>query len=220
MKVIVYASKSGYNTVGVASDPVNPVAKDFEQSNVPVITGATSIGHYLTAEIGDWPVNTSFSYKWYLDGNQIYGQYSSQYMVKESDLNHEVTVTVSASKVGFRNVTVTSEPRKIKWGIFSATNSPYISGSAKVGQTLTASNTATDPYAEISYQWLRDGNYIWGETNSTYQVRNYDYGHRISFISTWSSVGFQTSVATSPEVEIGLGDISHSGAVTIITDCP
>ncbi|NBQ98293.1 MAG: pentapeptide repeat-containing protein, partial [Microbacteriaceae bacterium] len=215
LKVIVYASKSGYKTVGVASDPVNPVAKDFEQSNVPVITGATSIGHYLTAEIGDWPSGTSISYQWYLDGNPIGGEYQSQYMVRESDLNHNVTVSVSASKVGFRDVTVTSEPRKITWGIFSATNSPSISGSAKVGQTLTVTQAATDPYAEISYQWLRDGSYIWGQTGSTYYVNQWDYGHRISVISNWSSTGFQTSVATSSEVQIGLGDLARSGSVQI-----
>ncbi|MYE41780.1 MAG: hypothetical protein F4X27_16390 [Chloroflexi bacterium] len=66
-----------------------------------------------------------------------------------------------------------------------ATGAPTISGTAQVGQTLTAStsgitdgNGMTD--ASFFYQWRRDGADISGATGPTYTATNEDGGHTIT----------------------------------------
>ena len=211
ISVTVYGSKPGYYTESASSDPVDFVAKTFDSTSKPVVNGATAIGHYLTVDKGSWPAGTYFNYQWKMDGNDIYGQNGESYLVRESDLNHRVTLKLTATKVGYETIVLESDPIQITWGIFTGSNSPVISGSPKVGSLLQVSQGAVDPYAQVTYQWLRDGNYIWGETGSTYTPRYWEYGNSISVITAWSSEGYQTSTATSPSVRIGLGDISQSG---------
>ncbi len=63
----------------------------------------------------------------------------------------------------------------------AATGAPTISGTAQVGQALTASTTGisdTDGLTNVSYsyQWLADDTEIDGATSSTYEVQSSDNG--------------------------------------------
>ena len=72
-----------------------------------------------------------------------------------------------------------------------ATGAPTISGTAQVGQTLTASTSAiTDPdgltNVSYSYQWLADHTEIGGATNSTYTPQTTDIGKVIKVRVTFT----------------------------------
>ena len=93
-----------------------------------------------------------------------------------------------------------------------ATGAPTISGTAQVGQTLTASTTgisdADGSNGTYSYQWLADDTEIDGATNSTYTVQTTDNGKvikvRVSFTNHAGNRESLTSAGTSAVVLGGL----------------
>ena len=95
-----------------------------------------------------------------------------------------------------------------------ATGAPTISGTAQVGQTLTASTTGisdADGLTNVSYsyQWLysRDTE-IDGATSSTYTLQSNDNGKvikvRVTFTDDYGNDESLTSAGTSAEVLGGL----------------
>ena len=94
-----------------------------------------------------------------------------------------------------------------------ATGAPTISGTAQVGQTLTAS---TSDIADVdgltnvsySYQWLADDTDISGATNSTYTVQSSDNGKvikvRVTFTDDAGNDESLTSIGTAVVVMGGL----------------
>ena len=83
-----------------------------------------------------------------------------------------------------------------------ATGAPTISGTAQVGQTLTASTSAiTDPdgltNVSYSYQWLADDTEIDGATNSTYTPQTTDIGKVIKVRVTFTDDGDNDEQLTS-----------------------
>ncbi len=68
---------------------------------------------------------------------------------------------------------------------FSTTPTPDISGTAKVGETLTADAGTWKPTpTKLTYQWLRDGKTISGATKSTYTVQVADSKAKLSVVTT------------------------------------
>lgn len=95
----------------------------------------------------------------------------------------------------------------------SASGAPTISGTAQVGQTLTASTTEisdTDGLTNVnfSYQWLADDTDIDEATNSSYEVQATDTGKvikvRVTFTDDAGNDESLTSAGTSAVVLGGL----------------
>lgn len=82
-------------------------------------------------------------------------------------------------------------------GGLAAPTGAAISGSAVIGQTLTASATGT----VTSWQWKRGGSDIGGATNSTYVLVDADFGYAITVVATNAS-GSDTSAATGLVAEL------------------
>ncbi|MDF1488876.1 hypothetical protein [Tessaracoccus caeni] len=75
---------------------------------------------------------------------------------------------------------------------------PKISGTAKVGKTLTAKPGTWKPSGvKLGYQWYRDGKKISGATKSTYKVSKSDKGKRITVKVTGSKSGYISVTKTS-----------------------
>ena len=94
-----------------------------------------------------------------------------------------------------------------------ATGAPTISGTAQVGQTLTASTTGISDddgldNVSYSYQWLADDTEIDGATSSTYTLQATDNGKvikvRVTFTDDADSDESLTSAGTSAVVMGGL----------------
>ena len=94
-----------------------------------------------------------------------------------------------------------------------ATGAPTISGTAQVGQTISASTSGiSDPdgltNVSYSYQWLADDTEIEGATSSTYTVQSSDNGKvikvRVTFTDDAGSDESLTSEGTSAVVMGGL----------------
>jgi hypothetical protein len=81
---------------------------------------------------------------------------------------------------------------------FTATPAPTISGTAKVGSTLTASAGAWAPAPTMTtYEWFRSGVATPVATGTTYPLVAADAGHTLTVRVTGQKTGYQTTSKTS-----------------------
>jgi len=84
---------------------------------------------------------------------------------------------------------------------------PKITGSARVGRTLTAKpGTWSVQSPTLAYQWLRDGEPIDGATSSRYVVTAADAGAELSATVTASADGYSDGTATTDTVTVAKVD--------------
>ncbi|WP_291050013.1 cell wall-binding repeat-containing protein [Herbiconiux sp.] len=80
----------------------------------------------------------------------------------------------------------------------TATPKPTVSGTARMGQTLTATPGSWKPApVTLAYQWLRDGSPIDTATASSYRLTAEDRGHRVAVSVTGSKAGYASVTTTS-----------------------
>ncbi|WP_062517348.1 LamG-like jellyroll fold domain-containing protein [Demequina gelatinilytica] len=87
-----------------------------------------------------------------------------------------------------------------------------VTGTAQVGQTLTASTAGWREGASLSYQWLVDGVAVDGATDATFVPSL--AGQPVSVAVTASMAGHASATATSDEVEVVPG-VLEAGTVEI-----
>jgi hypothetical protein len=160
----------------------------------PTITGTAMVGEVLTARNGTWDNSpTSFRYRW-LRCNQngfqclLLAADGQTYRLGQADVGHAMRVRVTAVNAdGATNAR--SEPTDIvasNAAPLTNTARPTISGTARVGDELTASEgTWTGNPTSFAFQWQRcDIDAITcvdviGATGRTYGVRLNDLGFRL-----------------------------------------
>ncbi len=180
------------------TEPV-AAAPNSSAMGLPTISGTAQVGETLTADTAtiadeDGLTNVSYSYQWIRnDGTSdadIGGQTDSTYTLVAADQGKTIKVKVTFTDDDDNAETLTSVATEAVAAApnSSATGLPTISGTAQVGETLTA-DTATiadeDGLTNVSYgyQWIR--NYTQGSleiveiaeaTDSTYTLRPADIG--------------------------------------------
>jgi len=163
----------------------------------PTITGTPQVGQALTAGNGTWTnTPTSFAYQWLrcnAGGNScvsVANGTQKTYTLVGADATHTMRVRVTATNADGSGsaqsdqttvvapATSTNAPRN--------TDAPTISGTAKVGQELTANDGSwTGNPTAYAYQWQRcDADVasctsVVGATGKTYGVRLADLGYRL-----------------------------------------
>ena len=192
-----------------ASAPANSAA-----TGAPTISGASQVGETLTADTsgiadGDGLDNVSFTYQWVADDTDIAGAAGSSYTLTNSDEGKAVKVMVSFTDDAGNEETLTSEATDAVEARPNspATGGPTISGTAQVGQTLTAdtSGIADDDGLDnvsFSYQWLADDTEIQRAIDSSYTLVTADAGKavkvRVSFTDDAGNEETLTSAPTEP----------------------
>lgn len=79
-----------------------------------------------------------------------------------------------------------------------ATTAPTVSGTAKVGRTLTASGGAWDVEGvALSYQWLRGGTPVAGATGPSYDLGPVDAGTKVDVVVSAAKADHVTGTATA-----------------------
>ena len=178
------------------ADPTPPNAAP---TGLPTITGTPRVGETLTVDTSgisdsNGLTNVQYAYQWIRnDGNTdttITGATGASYTLAAADLNHTITVHVSftdddgyaESLTSAATGTVARPPNQ------TATGLPTITGTAEVGETLTAdtsgisdSNGLTN--VQYAYQWIRsDGTSdedIADATGQTYTLTADDSGKAV-----------------------------------------
>ncbi|MCD9154077.1 Ig-like domain repeat protein [Aeromicrobium duanguangcaii] len=102
-------------------------------------------------------------------------------------------------------------------GSFVVTGGLAITGTAKVGQTLTAMSTVgtTPASTSVSGQWWRGETPIPGATGTTYVLTNDDVSSVISYRETRTRTGYRSITISSGESEVVTGGIITLDAPTI-----
>ena len=174
-------------TDAVAATP----AANTPATGAPTIRGTTQVGETLTADTSgiadeDGLENVTFSYQWLAGDTAIQGAIGSSYTLQTADEGKTVKVQVSFTDDAGNEETLTStatdavasKPNS------QATGAPAITGTAQVGETLTAdpSGIADDDglsNVQYEYQWLADDAEIAGATGLTYTLADSDEGKTV-----------------------------------------
>ncbi len=189
--VLVLLITAALATAGVASaaPPANTAP--------PTITGTTTVGQTLTAENGTWSNSpTSFAYQWLRcngGGNacvNVANGTQKTYTLVGADAGRTMRVRVTATNADGSASAQSAQTAAIAAAPSAAgpknTALPTVSGTARVGQTLTATEGSwtANPTA-YAFQWQRcDADVtlcsnIVGATAKTYLVRLADLGYRL-----------------------------------------
>ena len=186
---------------GQSGAPTNTTPVNAPATGQPTIAGTPEAGETLTAATSNVSddnglANAGFTYQWIrsADGSdtRIPGATGSTYLTSDEDLGHSIKVQVSFTDDDGYPETLTSDatttvpkptPRNN-----AATGQPTVSGTAQVGEILTAGTSAIsddDGLAEavFTYQWMRSAagaeTNISGATASSYSLSADDLQHTI-----------------------------------------
>jgi len=183
----------------VACPAVRPEEEPLQLTGTVSISGTAEVGQTLRANTTNLNGSGTIFYQWKRGGTAIYGETDSTYVVQTADVGSTITVTVTRSEnygsvTSAQTITVT-DPR-----LPQLTGTVSISGTAQVGQTLTANTANLGGSGTISYQWSRGGNNISGATGNTYVVQAADAGSTI--IVTVNRDGYSGSVISNATATI------------------
>ena len=195
-------------TTAVAARPNTPA------TGAPSITGTAQVAETLTADTlgiadADGLTNATYSYQWMADDANIQGTTGSTYAPVSADVGKTIKVKVSFTDDAGNEESLTSEatPEVAAKPNSPATGQPTITGTAQVGETLTADTSGIADKdgldnASFGYQWLADDSDIPGATDSAYTLADADVGRtikvRVSFTDDRGHEESLTSAATNP----------------------
>ena len=201
----------------------------------PTINGTAQVGEVLEVDTSgiadaDGLANVTFSYQWLSSRDtEIGGATSPTYTLQPSDEGKTISVQVSFNDDADNKESLTSAATDAVAAADAAnspaTGAPTISGTAQVGETLTANTSGVADAdglgnVQYEYQWLasRDTE-IQGATGSSYTVQAADEGKTISVqVSFTDDAGNEetlTSAATDAVAAAPTPNSPATGAPTI-----
>ena len=192
----------------------NKDQKSDQQDNSPAtgevrILGTVQVGETLSASAvnvadEDGMKDATFAYQWLADDAAISGAASGTYTLADDDEGKTIRVRLSFTDDAGNAESLTSaataavQPRPNR----PATGAPTISGSAQVGETLTASTAGIEDEdgldnAAFTYQWLAGDQTISGATDSTLTLTTGQEGNAVKVTVSFSDDRGHTESLTS-----------------------
>ena len=208
-----------------------PAAANTPATGAPIISGTAQVGETLTVDTSgiddaDGMSGAVFSYQWLANGADVAGATSDTYTLVDADVGKAIKVRVIFTDNRSHQETLTSaataavEPRPNSL----ATGAPSISGTVRVGETLTADTSGIDDAdgmsgAVFSYQWLANGADVAGATSDTYTLVDDDAGKtikvRVSFTDDRSHQETRTSDPTAAVAAAEESSSTWSATLTV-----
>lgn len=212
--VRVTASTSGFLTTS-ATSATKSVPRVFTAAPAPKISGAVGVGSTVTAVTGTWtPTPSSFLYQWYLDGKPISGATTATYKLLTADLGKTLKVAVTARATGVTSKTTVSSGSVVQKS-FAVTAAPTITGTARVGETLTAhAGTWSPKPSALAYRWYRNGSPISGATAATYKLTSADGGQKVQVVVTAALAGYASKAISSTSVVVDPGKVVFTTSIS------
>ena len=180
---------------------------------LPTVSGNAAVGQTLIATTGTWAQSpTSFVYQWQrcdpagANCSTITGATNQSYVAADADIGSTIRVSVTARNAAGR-ATAASAPTSVVSASGAPTNTsvPTISGTAQVGQTLTAGTGSwTGSPTSFGFQWQRCNSSggscadIPGATGGTYVLVTADAGAMIRVVVTATNTVGAASAASAP----------------------
>ena len=195
-----------------ATDAVAAPTPNTPATGAPTITGTVQVGETLTADTSgvadaDGLTNATFRYQWLADDSDISGATNATYTLADTDEGKAIKVRVSFADDAGNGETLTSAATDAVSAAPTtntpATGAPAITGTAQVGETLTADTSGiadADGLGNVQYehQWLADDSEIAGATGSTYTLADTDESKAIKVeVSFTDDAGNDESMTSS-----------------------
>ena len=206
--ITVTVTRAGFSG-SIASEPTAIVSLPTLTGAV-IITGTAQVGQTMTANTSGLGGSWTIIYQWKRGSTSI--GTNNTYIVQSADVGSTITVTVSRS--GYSG-SVTSAPTDsvTNASLPTLTGTVSITGTAQVGQTLTANTLNLGGRGTITYQWKRGSTSI--GTNNTYVIQSADVGSTITV--TVSRSGNSGSVTSAPTASVTDSTLpALTGTVSII----
>ena len=235
-------------------DEIEPCSEDADTpdnspaTGAPTISGTSQVGETLTANTSgvvdaDGLSNVQYEYQWLADNSDISGATNATYTLVAADEGKAIKVQVSFTDDEGNEESLTSAAT----GAVSAaptpnspaTGAPTISGTAQVGETLTANTYGVADADGLSnvqyeYQWLADDTEIADATSLTYTLTDSEESKtisvQVSFTDDDGNEESLTSAATGavagaqptepPDKPTGLEATASHDSVTLTWDDP
>lgn len=143
------------------------------------------------------PVGVKATYQWLNDGAPISGATRTSYVLKATDVSHNVSVKVTLSRTAYNTLVLTTDSVPVVAGIQLNQPTVGITGTVRLGKILSGVTGIWDSGVKLSFQWFRDGNPINGAVAKTYKITASDVGHSIAFKVTSTKPGYTTVFAAS-----------------------
>jgi hypothetical protein len=222
LAVIALAVLTGCPNAAGTTSAVQPEGTKVALQGTVAINGTAKVGETLSANIsGLTNESGTGSYQWKANGQNISGATGSTYTLTSAENGKTITLVVSFSG-NTGNITSSAtaavqpedETKQTLLGTVS------ISGTAKVGETLTADlNGLTNESGTPTYVWKRGNDIISGATGSTYVLTGADSGKIITLVVSYSgNTGSVTSAATGtvqPENQALQGIVAINGTAKV-----
>ena len=194
-----------------------PDAANNQEGKVELI-GATKVGQTLLAKVedGDGVQPQNIKYQWFANGDAIPGATGASYTIQPGDKGKTLTVHVEYKDDQGHEEAFSSAPTaEIGSALANVppvsplnhtpTGKVTISGEAKVGETLTASNDLKDDdgLGTITYRWFAGGQEV-GQ-GERYTVQPGDKGKTITVKAEYSD-GRQNAESVSSDATVAVED--------------
>ena len=199
-------------------------AENSPATGALTIMGTAQVGETLMAGTSgisddDGLDNATFSYQWLADDADISGATRSTYTLVAADEGKAVKVRLSFTddRGNAETLTSTATAAVAPKPNSQATGAPTVTGTARVGETLTADTAGISDddglnNATFSYQWLADDADISGATSYTYTLAASDEGKsvkvQVSFTDDAGHDEAVTSAATAAVAAATPPDVS------------
>jgi len=210
ISVRVTGTLKGYTTVSASDGGITFVERAQLQLDDYYVAGIPAVGKTLTIARSNETTQTpsvTFEYQWMRNNEPIAGATKSTYKATKGDVGSYVYARIYASRTGYKPVATSSYYVQV-FATQVKAGTVKISGTAKVGNTLTMTITGADPDASVSYVWTKKRGatttgLAFGEP--TYTIQPADKGYTIAVQAYFSKSGFAYTTVTSKSTKTVVG---------------
>lgn len=167
------------------------------------VSGTIRTGSKVTCSAAWSGYNATGVWSWLRDGKTISGATGKTRTLSSDDYTHKIACRITVTN-GAGSVNSTAPAVTVAIGPpLKATKAPSLSGTAKVGHTLTAAHGTWSPTAtSYSYSWKRNGKAITGATKPTYVLVKADKGQKVAVTVTAHRYGWTGGSASTASVAV------------------
>ena len=159
---VVVTATNPFGSATVTTAATGNVATNLpHNTGAPGVAGTAKRTLTLTASAGTWtPAGATFAYQWQRDDGSgfadITGATAASYVLVTADVDATVRVVVTATNVDGSTAAASAPTAVVAAATPGNRVAPMLTGSSRVGDTLTTTDGAWSPAAEsFAYQWQR-----------------------------------------------------------------
>ncbi|TDD60559.1 hypothetical protein E1263_10695 [Kribbella antibiotica] len=174
-------------------------------TKAPALVAPVQVGAAVKVAVGTWsPAATSYTYQWRDNGAAIRGAGAATYTPAAAMLEHKLSVTVTAARAGSTSTAVTTAAVVVAAGVApKASKGPVVTGTVKVGKTVTASaGTWAPTCTAVKFQWYSAGKAVAGGTKASLVLTTAMGKKALYVAATCVRTGHASGVASTKAVTV------------------